>query len=66
MFFLTEVERCENIMLTLVKRSRNDSIHRLHHVLGTFLIHDYKSGEHSNPKINKNMAFNFNQISNYI
>ena len=37
MFFLSEVERCEIIMLTLVKRSRNDSIHRLQYVLGTFL-----------------------------
>ena len=53
MVFLSEVERCENIMLTLVKRSRNDSIHRLQHVLGTFLYHDYKSGEHSNPNIKK-------------
>ena len=37
MFFLSEVERCENIMLTLAKRYRNDSIHRLQHFLGTFL-----------------------------
>ena len=37
MFFLSELERCENIMLTLVKHSRNDSIHRLQHVLRTFL-----------------------------
>ena len=33
MVFLSEVERCENIMLTLVKRSRNDSIPRIQHVL---------------------------------